>query len=206
MKPFYSIVIAVYNRENHIGKAIDSLLIQSFENWEAIVVDDGSTDGTIDYINSYKDESRISIVKLDENQGVAIARNKGIERVNGKYLTFLDSDDWFKHNHLESRYEILKNGNIDLLHGGVEIIGEQTVPDKNDTSKNIDLSDCVIGGTFFINMKTSNKLAKFDNSIQYSEDSDMFDKFVQMKKTIMKTNNKTYVYNRTLDDSICSNQ
>jgi glycosyltransferase involved in cell wall biosynthesis len=206
MKPFFSVIIAVYNRENHIAKAIESLLAQRFQNWEAIIVDDGSNDGTLNVIKEYNSDKRIKIIELPNNKGVASARNKGIEFANGDYLTFLDSDDWYKVNHLQSRYNILNENNIDLLHGGVEIIGKQMVPDKNDTTKDIDLSDCVIGGTFFINISTSESLAHFDNSIQYSEDSDLFDKFVDKGKTIVKTNLKTYVYNRTLDDSICSNQ
>lgn len=206
MKPFFSVIIAVYNRENHIAKAIESLLAQSFQNWEAIIVDDGSNDGTLSIINQYKNEKRIQIVIMDENEGVASARNKGIEFANGDYLTFLDSDDWYKPNHLESRYSILEEQDIDLLHGGVEIIGKKKVPDKNDVTKDIDLSECVIGGTFFINLGTASDIASFDNSIQYSEDSDLFDKFVDNDKAIVKTNLKTYVYNRTLDDSICSNQ
>lgn len=206
MKPFFSVIIAVYNRKDYIGKAIDSLLAQSFDDWEAIIVDDGSNDGTLNVIKEYNSDKRIKIIELPNNKGVASARNKGIEFANGDYLTFLDSDDWYKVNHLQSRYNILNENNIDLLHGGVEIIGTQMVPDKNDTTKDIDLSDCVIGGTFFINISTSESLAHFDNSIQYSEDSDLFDKFVDKGKAIVKTNLKTYVYNRTLDDSICSNQ
>ena len=206
MKPFFSVIIAVYNRENHIAKAIESLLAQSFQNWEAIIVDDGSKDGTLSIINQYKHDNKIQIVVLDENEGVASARNKGIEFANGDYLTFLDSDDWYKPNHLESRYSILEEQDIDLLHGGVEIIGKKKVPDKNDITKDIDLSECVIGGTFFINLETASDIASFDISVQYSEDSDLFDKFVDNNKVIVKTNLKTYVYNRTLDDSICSNQ
>lgn len=206
MKPFFSVIIAVYNRENHIAKAIESLLAQRFQNWEAIIVDDGSNDGTLSKINQYKHDNRIQIVVMDENGGVASARNKGIEFANGDYLTFLDSDDWYKPNHLESRYSILEEQDIDLLHGGVEIIGKKKVPDKNDITKDIDLSECVIGGTFFINLETASEIASFDNSVQYSEDSDLFDKFVDNNKVIVKTNLKTYVYNRTLDDSICSNQ
>lgn len=206
MKPFFSVIIAVYNRENHIAKAIESLLAQSFQNWEAIIVDDGSNDGTLNIVNQYKHDNRIQIVKMDENKGVAFARNRGIEFAKGNYLTFLDSDDWYMPNHLESRFSILEEQEIDLLHGGVEIIGNDKVPDKNDITKDIDLSDCVIGGTFFINLGTASDIASFDNSIQYSEDSDLFDKFVDNDKAIVKTNLKTYVYNRTLDDSICSNQ
>lgn len=206
MKPFFSIVIAAYNRANYIEKAVESVLNQNFEDWELVIVDDGSEDNTLEVLEKFNANDKISIITLGGNTGVANARNAGIKIVRGNYLTFLDSDDWYKCNHLESRFNILNESKVDLLHGGVDIIGEDTVPDKNDTSKEIHLSDCVIGGTFFINMETCRELAYFDTSIQYSEDSEMFDRFVAEKKAISKTNIETYVYNRTLDDSICSNQ
>ncbi len=206
MKPFFSIVIAAYNRANYIEKAVESVLNQNCEDWELVIVDDGSEDNTLEVLEKFNANDKISIITLGGNTGVANARNAGIKIVRGNYLTFLDSDDWYKSNHLKSRINILNKNIVDLLHGGVEIIGEETVPDKNDTSKVIHLVDCVIGGTFFINLETSRKLAHFDTSIQYSEDSEMFDRFVAEKKAISKTNIETYVYNRTLDDSICSNQ
>lgn len=204
MNPFNSIVIATYNREKLITRAIKSVLNQDTNNWELIIVDDCSTDDTVLTIQSFLDDSRLSYYKTDVNCGVAIARNVGIKKAKGKYITFLDSDDEYKTNHLSSRYKILKDESIDLLHGGVEIIGNSKVPDKNDTSKLIELSECVIGGTFFINSRLDNSLKLFDENVSYSEDSKMYEEFERKNMRIMKTDIPTYIYYRDIADSICN--
>lgn len=204
MNPYFSIIIAVYNREILVKRAIESIINQDFHNWELIIVDDCSTDNTLESIENYKNENRISSISLKSNSGVAKARNVGIKMVNGEYITFLDSDDEYKINHLSSRYEILKDSNIDLLHGGVEIIGDTKVPDKDDMNKMIEIEDCVVGGTFFINRNISSSLKLFNENIKYSEDSFMFDKFSKNNLSIFKTNIKTYIYHREVEDSICN--
>lgn len=204
MKPFFSIVIAVYNRENLIIRALESLLNQNFKNWEAIIVDDCSTDRTLDSIKPFLSDSRLNLISSKNNLGVARARNLGINNASGNYITFLDSDDEYKLNHLTSRYEILIDSKIDLLHGGVEIIGDDFVPDKNDVSKMISLNDCKIGGTFFINSNVNNYLKYFDENVKYSEDSRMFEVFEQKNMLIEKTELKTYIYHRDSEDSICN--
>lgn len=204
MKPFFSVIIAVYNRENYIAKALDSLLKQTHLNWEAIIIDDNSTDGTLDSIKPFLCDSRLKLITNDTNVGVSKARNLGISKAIGHYITFLDSDDEYKENHLSSRYNILIGNNIDLLHGGVEIIGKDTVPDKNDLDKTINIRDCAIGGTFFINSETSSELKFFDENVKYSEDSKMLETFENNTKRIAKANAQTYIYNRNLEDSICN--
>ena len=89
-----SIIMPTYNRESFLPKAIDSVLAQSYESWELIVVDDGSIDGTKELIASY-DDSRI-VYLYQKNQGVSAARNTGIAESRGEVLALLDSDDeWF---------------------------------------------------------------------------------------------------------------
>lgn len=204
MKPFFSIVIAVYNRQNLISRAIKSVLNQDSNNWELIIVDDFSTDETKSVIKPFLVDKRLRYFKTELNSGVAIARNLGIRKAKGNYITFLDSDDEYKINHLSSRFELLKNNNIDLLHGGVEIVGYSKVPDKKDTSKLIEISDCVIGGTFFINSSLSNELILFDENVNYSEDSKMFEEFEKRELNIVETEYKTYIYYRDTPDSICN--
>jgi teichuronic acid biosynthesis glycosyltransferase TuaG len=92
-----SIIIPTYNCEDFIGKTLDSVLKQTYENWEVIVVDDSSTDCSEGVIKEYmKNDSRIRYEKLPKNMGAALTRNRGVELATGKYLAFLDSDDvWF---------------------------------------------------------------------------------------------------------------
>ncbi|NLG03849.1 MAG: glycosyltransferase family 2 protein, partial [Clostridia bacterium] len=96
-----SVVIPVLNRQNTIGRAIDSVLSQTYREWELIVVDDGSTDNTVEIVNAYtKRNSRIRLVFNRNNHGVSSARNKGIMSSKGKYIAFLDSDDEWLPIHL----------------------------------------------------------------------------------------------------------
>lgn len=92
-----SIIMPAYNCEKLIGTTIESVINQSYKNWELIVVDDCSSDNTYGIVKRYmKKDRRIKLYKLDKNSGPAMARNKAIEKAKGKYLAFLDSDDiWF---------------------------------------------------------------------------------------------------------------
>ena len=106
-KPLFSIVIPTYNRAEFIGKAIQSVKDQLFNDWELIVVDDGSTDNTKEVVFSFND-NRIKYV-YQKNQERSIARNRGIKEAKGEYICFLDSDDWYLQNHLvELRKNIIK--------------------------------------------------------------------------------------------------
>lgn len=105
-QPFFSIIIPSYNRAASISKAVNSVLAQTFTNWELLVVDDGSTDTTADVIKGFAD-SRIRYI-YQQNAERSAARNNGIKQANGRYICFLDSDDYYLPNHLESFYKPLE--------------------------------------------------------------------------------------------------
>lgn len=92
-----SIIIPAYNCEDFIGQTFDSVMNQTYQNWEAIVVDDCSTDNTAKIIKEYeRKDNRIKYYRLEKNSGAAIARNKAVDIASGIYMAFLDSDDvWF---------------------------------------------------------------------------------------------------------------
>lgn len=100
MKAMVSIILPTYNRANIIRRALDSILSQTYPSYEIIVVDDGSTDETASIVGTIED-SRIRYIPLEKNQGVAHARNVGIQEAKYHYLAFLDSDDEWKPNKLE---------------------------------------------------------------------------------------------------------
>lgn len=91
-KPFISVFIPVYNAEKYIGEAIKSILNQTYKNFELIIVDDGSTDNTIQVISKYKDE-RIRVIRNKKNMGIPFTRNRGLKEARGKYLVLMDADD-----------------------------------------------------------------------------------------------------------------
>lgn len=105
MNPFFSIIIPLYNREKTISRAIESLLNQTFPDFEIIVIDDYSKDCSAEIVHNLKIlDSRIKYLKNEINQERCISRNKGIQIASGKYVCFLDSDDYHLPIHLETFY------------------------------------------------------------------------------------------------------
>ena len=91
----FTVLIAVYNRAAQLHRCLDSLLSQTWKEWEAICVDDCSTGDSLSILNSYAaQDKRFRVVHLDKNSGQAVARNKALEYSRGKFVAFLDSDDW----------------------------------------------------------------------------------------------------------------
>ena len=105
--PFFTVIIPTFNREKYISKAIESVLVQTISDFELIIIDDASTDGTEAIVNTFTD-SRIRYFKNEMNLERCLSRNRGIEKSKGKYICFLDSDDYHLPNHLEElKNEIL---------------------------------------------------------------------------------------------------
>lgn len=120
MKPFFSIVIPVYNVAPYLGECLDSLLAQTCSDWEAICVDDGSSDGSETILDTYAEkDSRIRVFH-QKNGGVSSARNHGLEMVQGEWLGFLDSDDMFHPQTLDlAKQEIVTNEGIEVVSFGL---------------------------------------------------------------------------------------
>ena len=110
MKPFFSIIIPTYNRSIALSYAINSSLKQNFEDWELIIVDDGSSDNTKDVVSSFKDK-RIKYI-YQENKERSFARNTGILNSSGKFICFLDSDDEFLENHLSVLFDYISKNSL----------------------------------------------------------------------------------------------
>ena len=106
--PTVSVIIPTYNRANLIGKAIKSVLKQTYQDFEIIVVDDGSTDNTGEIIRSFKDKRVKYIEKYKKNKGISVARNIGIKMARGKYFAFLDSDDEWLSEKLSKQIKVLQ--------------------------------------------------------------------------------------------------
>lgn len=105
MEPVISVIIPVYNVADYLTSALNSLSNQSFTNFEAILINDGSTDGSADICNSFQNSDKRFIVINQANQGVATTRNTGIKISKGKYIAFFDSDDLLEKDYLLNLYE-----------------------------------------------------------------------------------------------------
>jgi len=129
LAPKVSVIIPTYNRNELVLDAIDSVLEQTFQDFEIIIVDDGSTDNTKTHIENYqKNDARIKYV-FQKNQGVSIARNTGLKAAQGEYIAFLDSDDRFLIDKLEKQVSILdKHLDVGLVYG--TILVENTITKK----------------------------------------------------------------------------
>ena len=117
MKPLVSVIMPSYNAEKYIGEAIESILCQTYDNWELIIIEDCSTDNTLDTIKRYK-EQRIKLFTNKYNMGIADTTNKGIRESKGKYIALLDDDDLAERDRLRLQVDYLENHpEIDVLGG-----------------------------------------------------------------------------------------
>lgn len=135
-----SIITPAYNCRNTIKGTYDSVLSQTFKDWEWIIVDDCSKDDSFSFIKELaKNEPRIIVLQTPKNGGSAVARNMALKRASGRYITFLDSDDLLDHNYLECQLEFIKD-NGPLISAGYRRQAEHTctdffVPDETDYKK-----------------------------------------------------------------------
>lgn len=117
-----SIIIPVYNRGYCLSRCLDSVLKQTFTDWECILVDDGSSDNSVEVCRQYAEkDSRFQVVEQPQNEGVSVARNRGLDLASGEFIAFIDSDDWIEPVYLEVLY-----GNIDERTMPVVGIGRET--------------------------------------------------------------------------------
>jgi glycosyltransferase involved in cell wall biosynthesis len=203
-KPFFSVIICTFNRASLLPRALDSVLAQQETSWEVIIVDDGSSDNTFEVVRPYLQQHANIRYMAHKNRGLAVSRNVGIAAAIGDYVTFLDSDDWYAPDHLSSRRAILEaNPEIELLHGGCQIIGNPFVPDKYNPERMLDLHDLVVGGTFVFPRAYAVKIGGFPAWSPYSIDGDLFDELEKMGTKIVRTDHRSYIYDRTTPDSIC---
>ena len=111
-----SVVVPVYNKQNSIKRCIESVLKQSYINWELLLIDDGSTDNSAKIIQPYLKDDRIHYYHK-ENGGVSSARNMGIRKAKGEWIIFLDSDDYFLPNALNSLLQTAEPNHV-LISAG----------------------------------------------------------------------------------------
>lgn len=108
MNGLVSIVMPSYNTGKYIGESIQSVLAQTYTNWELLIVDDCSTDNTDEVVNAFLDDDRIRYIKNEKNSGAAVSRNRALREAKGKWIAFLDSDDTWHPEKLEKQIAFMK--------------------------------------------------------------------------------------------------
>ena len=205
-QPLVSIILCTFNRAHLVTRAISSVLIQTHRNWELIVVDDGSADETAQLVLPIvKSDLRISYI-YHANKGLALSRNAGMRFAEGQYITFLDSDDEYREDHLAVRVRIMeKRSSPALLYGGIEYVGppeKQYVPDARHPGRKIHLSNCYASGTFFARASVFKKLVGFRN-IPFAEDFDLVQRMRTKGFKLVKVKEPTYRYHVDTDNRLC---
>lgn len=128
-KVFVSVVMSVYNGEKYLAKAIESILNQTYKNFEFIIIDDGSTDKSLEIIEKYQNLDARIILITRENKGLVASLNEGIQKAKGEYIARMDADDICLPNRIEEQLEYMKNNQLDLCGSWV-----QTFDEKNKLS------------------------------------------------------------------------
>lgn len=181
--PKVSVIIPTYNCASFINEAIESIINQSYQDLEVIVIDDGSNDDTDKVLKPYM--NRIKYI-YQENKGVAIARNVGIRAAKGEYIAFLDSDDIWYPEKLKIQTEILdSHQNVGLVYSDVNIFGGKVktsvLKDKNKAILSGKIFDSLLLGKFYICCSSVifrksyiEKVGLFDESLKTCEDLDMW--------------------------------
>ncbi len=182
--PKVSIILPTYNRAYIIEKAIQSVLNQTYQDFELIIVDDGSTDNTEEIIKKLQEkDKRIRYIKLETNKGAAAARNEGIKIAHGKYITFQDSDDEWLPEKLEKQMKIFETTPEDIIvyTGFWRIDGDEKtyIPDINISNREGYIHKELLKGNFvgtpsiLLKKETLEKVALFDECLQRFQDWDL---------------------------------
>lgn len=120
-----SIILPSYNVEKYIAQTIESVIAQTWQDWELVVTDDCSTDSTVGIIRWYKDrDSRIKLFVFSHNTGAGAARNHSIEKAEGRYIAFLDADDWWYPNKLQVQMDFMRSHRYEFVFSAFEYADE----------------------------------------------------------------------------------
>lgn len=134
MTPLVTVIMPVYNAERYMEQSIESIIAQTYQKWELLIVDDGSTDSSVQIMQEYcSRDRRIQMILSTGNEGVASARNKGIQAAKGEYIAFLDSDDLWKAEKLEIQIHYMQEHNCGFVYSAYDVIDEKNVYQKTIT-------------------------------------------------------------------------
>jgi glycosyltransferase involved in cell wall biosynthesis len=199
-----SVLMTVFNTNLlYTKRAIDSVLNQDFQDFELIIIDDGSKENNreslMDYVEKYED--KISYIR-HSNRGQSESINRGVLYSLGEFITILDSDDEYKPNHLSACLSEMNE--LDLICSTSETIvdndNDYYVPDKYDQTKLIHLDEVILFGTLFGRKKVFNSIC-FKTG--FAADSDFYEQATNLFR-VKKLDLRTYIYHRNIPNSICA--
>lgn len=189
--PVVSVIMSVYNDKKYVSVAIDSILNQSFKDFEFIIINDGSTDKTLEILNDYeRKDSRIVLIN-QENKGLTKSLNIGIKKAKGKYIARMDSDDISHPQRLQKQIEFLENNQeYGLVGTNVEKIDEKgkhiefntTKYSNEEIQKTLYTRNCFAHGSVMINKDLVSKDLYYDEEFKYAQDYRLWAKIAKKFK------------------------
>jgi len=210
-----SVVVPVYNVENYIEKCIESILVQSFKEFELIIVDDGSTDGSGKLAEKYAYDARVKVLHK-ENGGLSDARNHGILEAHGDYICFVDSDDWVEADYIEHMYDLAIEHNADVVICDIKKnTGDESISQPSELEivkeSGFEAIDNIYSARYMQYVVAWNKLYRrtiFDQ-FQYTvglihEDEAIIGHIYSIADRVVRTNRILYNYRVSNDSSIMS--
>lgn len=183
--PLISVILPVYNRENYLNEAIQSMLEQTYKNFELIIVDDGSTDNSLSIAENINDE-RIVICKNQINKGVSFSRNLGISKAKGEFLAFMDSDDISLPLRLEKQILLFQNNKeIDICGSWLQMMNSKKILDFAKSHDEIIcrmLLHCAISIGSVMARATVFKDERFNSELRHGEDYELWSRLCWKKR------------------------
>ena len=197
-----SVIIPLYNKQNYVKDTIESVLNQSITAFELIIVNDGSTDKSLDIVNNILD-ARIKVISIN-NGGVSNARNTGIKHSKFEWIALLDADDLWESNYLRSAIDIIKynNANEVIATNYYKIQGNKKVIAlnlKKGFIKSYFITPCLTSSSVIINKKIFEIVGFFDTKLKYGEDQHLWFRITSKFKVFF--NDKPLVNYRLIDHS-----
>lgn len=203
-----TVYMPTHNRSGLVGRAIESVLKQSYKNIELIVVNDGSQDNTFEILNLFSSDSRVKILKNDVPMGACYSRNKAIEIASGDYITGLDDDDYFIETHIEFLMNEFKESYSFVCSSIVKELSNkyrETTLHSGSLSLNSSLHYNKIGNQVLTLTERIREVGGFDESFPAFQDYDLWIRLLEKYGNGFKTKNCTYVLNSLDIDRISSN-
>lgn len=200
-QPLISVVIATYNMGQYIDQAVDSILKQTWERLEVVIVDDGSTDNTPAVMERYKGDARVIYIQ-NQNQGQPKAKNCGIKNTRGEFIAFCDADDFWEPNKLEVQMPLFNNPKVGIVYSEVSNIDEnnnrytKSANEKRHTGKvtnQLLVENFVPFGTSVIRRECIERNGIFDEDFRMGIDWDLWLRY-SLDWEFAYTPERTYIY------------
>ncbi|MBQ9254550.1 MAG: glycosyltransferase family 2 protein [Bacteroidales bacterium] len=213
----FSVIIPLYNKAEYIRQTVETVLRQSFSDFEVIIVNDGSTDNSVEVVNSIKD-NRINLYSK-ENEGVSIARNYGISLSKGEYITFLDADDEWHEDFLKNMHDLIQHYPKNAFYTTATILNRegkhQIITHKKQKGESFEIEDycwdrtftrinlCAVGSVC-IKKELLDGVGGFPVGVKYGEDLDLWLRLACITKLVY-SNKPYFTYNITTLNNTATN-